>query len=60
VPEARFVATSVDQLVDLAHAANPPIREGDRAKVVLGRGEVLLEAHVVDEYIEWIEVEVSP
>ncbi len=59
VPEARFVATSVDELVDLAHAADPPIRAGDRATVMLGQRVVLLEAHVVDDWIEWVEIDIE-
>jgi len=56
VAAARFVAESSDRLVELARAADPPVREGDHAEVLLDRGKVLLEAHLRDEYIEWIEV----
>jgi hypothetical protein len=61
VAEPRFVASTVQRLVDLARAADPPVREGDRATLLLERRAVLLEAHVRDDAIEWIEIEeVSP
>jgi hypothetical protein len=56
VAEPRFVASTVQCLVDLARAADPPVREGDRAELLLDRRKVLLEARLCDDYIEWIEV----
>jgi len=57
VAEPRFVADSAERLVELAQAADPPVREGERAELLLGRRKVLLEARLRGEYVEWIEVE---
>ena len=54
--ELRFVASSIEELIELAQRADPPVKPGDVAEVTLPRGAVRVQVQRVDPLVEWEEV----
>lgn len=55
-PPPRFEADSIETLIELATAADPPVQQGDVAELALPRGRVRVVVSEVDPFVIWDEV----
>lgn len=54
--QPRFVVESSEDLIEAAKAADPPVRQGERAELCLPTRRVMLESSLVDHMVVWEEV----
>lgn len=54
--QPRFVVESSEDLIEAAQAADPPVRQGERAELRLPTRKVILESTVVDHMVVWEEI----
>lgn len=57
--EPRFTVNSTEAFIEAALHADPPIREGDHAELVLPRRCVTLVSSLVDHMIVWTEIDAA-
>jgi len=55
--EPRFVASSVEELVELARRADPPVAMGETAELALPRRRVRVVVREIDPLVVWDEDE---
>lgn len=60
VDQPRFLADSVEHLVELARNAEPPVKLGDIAEIALPRRRVRVQVAEVNEESEVVWLQVAP